>query len=476
MKPTQVTAAPELVHWKGSRRLDRMVARFAGLLVATLTVVFTSYYGLEFLNNQDERVDAMQLDTRRALRSQIDEESGIRGFIATGNRLFLQPYYSGRETLRTLEPKMLRETPAEWPEARALVHFIALSRAWEATIARPVLTSRVNPRSTSLRALTSFQLTGKSLVDSMRLEIASMDTSYTLRRARLTGQARYLEEASAAVVFLLITGTALLAYLSERRSAMKEQALLISVMQTRDSAARLSEWRSKIVAMLAHDFKSQLATVRGYAELLEDFPERRSEARAYDAIRTAVSRLSTMADEALLMARVANDQLQVRHVPLSIRDVLGEAVLHHAVERDIRIIGPDALALGDRDYLVRVFDNLITNAIKYSRPPSPIEIHVNPRERRVLEVAVKDFGHGIDADELPHVFEEYWRSPNAQRAVGSGIGLFIVKKIVDAHGGEITIQSERNVGTTIVVQLPMARDRRARPRVPSENRVASPAY
>jgi signal transduction histidine kinase len=230
--------------------------------------------------------------------------------------------------------------------------------------------------------------------------------------------------------------------------------LLRTILNERDAEQRRSEWRAKITAMLAHDFRSSLTVIRACTDLLQSFREKRDDLEPYDAIRKSVEDLTAMSEEALLMSRMSNNALNVQMQPELIYDIVVEAAQRYKSERAIVISRSVETVMGDRRYLVRVFDNLIGNAIKYSPAPTPIVVEIAPCEEGNVEIAVTDRGRGIDSADIPHVFEEFWRA-EATSERGSGLGLFIVKEIVDAHGGSVAVESEPGEGTTVRVRLPV---------------------
>jgi signal transduction histidine kinase len=103
---------------------------------------------------------------------------------------------------------------------------------------------------------------------------------------------------------------------------------------------------------------------------------------------------------------------------------------------------------------MRVLDNIIGNAVKYSEQPVEVRISEEPH---YIRVAIRDRGIGIDAKDLPYIFEEFWRAERAaSMKTGSGVGLFIVKQIMEAHRGSIRVESEPNAGTTVTLRFPRA--------------------
>ena len=120
---------------------------------------------------------------------------------------------------------------------------------------------------------------------------------------------------------------------------------------------------------------------------------------------------------------------------------------------------PDVWA--DRDRVLQVFENLIGNAVKFTKPGGRITAGAASRDREVL-FWVADTGAGIDCEEMPHVFDRFWQAQKARRG-GAGLGLQIVKGIVEAHGGRIWVESEVGVGTTFYFTLPTAETAQAQP-------------
>jgi signal transduction histidine kinase len=109
--------------------------------------------------------------------------------------------------------------------------------------------------------------------------------------------------------------------------------------------------------------------------------------------------------------------------------------------------------MGDRPYLVRVFDNVLSNSVKYSPQATAIDVVISRNGGPDVEVAITDRGRGIDPADLPRVFDEFWRAQSSSERSGSGIGLFIVKKVVEAHGGNASIESTPGAGTTVRIHL-----------------------
>ncbi len=437
----------ELSFWRRSRRLDRLIARYVVVLASVLGIFVLTFALLEDLELQSRDTDAARFDVQRVLHAQNDEQTGLSGFAATGKASYMQPYFLAKRDL-TDSLVDLQMRARDHPVAmRELDAFNASHQSWEHSVADPILNRSPD------EFVVDRTRGGEGLTSGMRASMAAIDTYYAQRSVRIERNRSLVRYGSYALILIVILIVATYGYYSERSSAHREERLLRSVLSQRDTVTRQSEWRTKIIAILAHDFRTSLAVIQANAELLEMHPEPYLKANAFRAIYKGVGDLSAMTDEALLMARVANDTLVIAPQPVFIYDLVAEVADRFTARQDIRITVSDEYVLGDAEYLARVFDNLISNAVKYSN--GPIDISIAVREKTV-EIVVRDRGPGIDAADLPHVFEEYWRADSVKGKRGSGIGLYIVKKIVDAHHGTVRIESAVGEGTAVRITLPKA--------------------
>jgi len=153
--------------------------------------------------------------------------------------------------------------------------------------------------------------------------------------------------------------------------------------------------------------------------------------------------------------------MKLEAVPMDLMKVLQESILgvkviasKRNISVDIQINEDSIIVLGDKSGLSQVFINLINNAVKFSPANKAVEVTVN-REAEYASVSITDHGLGIPTDSIPHLFERFYRAKNVTVAEipGSGIGLYIVKSIVDELGGRISVESEVNHGTRFTVKL-----------------------
>jgi len=208
-------------------------------------------------------------------------------------------------------------------------------------------------------------------------------------------------------------------------------------------------------SMLIHDLRAPLATVSTYTQLLQrqasncERPAPELEARLR-IIQDAASRIEHLVDQ-LAERSDPSPQTPVDLVDLTVRIA--------ASSRRVKVISDLSELQGawDATGLERLLANLIDNAQKYSRADRPVLVALR-RTRQWAIIRVIDYGVGIPALDLSHVFERGYRASNATgRADGSGLGLAAVKRIVRLHGGTVRIDSQEGVGTTVTLRLPIQR-------------------
>ncbi len=227
--------------------------------------------------------------------------------------------------------------------------------------------------------------------------------------------------------------------------------------------ARLFEQSDQISEMV-HELRTPLTGIVAYSELLMH-PSIKPEMIA-DSVRTIydeATRLGNFINDFLDLARLESGRTRISNQPVDVGRLVHEVVVlmrPQVTERGLTLTDqvPPSLPMvkGDPQRLKQVLINLISNAIKYNREGGQVSVCVDV-EGKHLRVQVKDTGRGIAADALPHLFEKFYRVPDAEGwAQGTGLGLSIVKQLIEAHGGRIEVESQVGVGTTMTILLPMS--------------------
>jgi signal transduction histidine kinase len=246
--------------------------------------------------------------------------------------------------------------------------------------------------------------------------------------------------------------------LAHRAALVIEKARLYRVAQQALQA------RDEVLGIVAHDLRNPLNAIILKAALLKRLPGQR-EPRFRDTVlsidRSAV-RMNRMIEDLLDIARVEAGRLVVERTRVPVGQLICDAVeaqkpiaaaasldLRLEVARDV----PDVWA--DRDRLLQVFDNLVGNALKFTPPGGHIRVGASALNEDEVQFWVADAGVGIAAEDLPHVFDRFWQAHKGQRR-GTGLGLTIVKGIIEAHAGRIWVESAIGIGTTFFFALPAA--------------------
>ena len=211
--------------------------------------------------------------------------------------------------------------------------------------------------------------------------------------------------------------------------------------------------KDELLAIIGHELRTPLSSIKGYGQLM---------ARQLATVQEQVHRLDTLIDDVLDTARADAGRLNLRREPLAIGDVVIAACDRFAaadpsrkLERNLR---GHALIEGDATRLSQVMDNLLSNAAKYSPPDTPITV-LTYLESGWARIAVVDRGVGVAAEHLPRLFERFYRVPagDATAPRGFGLGLSIVRDLVEAHGGHVDVASEgTGKGCAFTVSLPIA--------------------
>ena len=228
--------------------------------------------------------------------------------------------------------------------------------------------------------------------------------------------------------------------------------------------ARLSQMKSDFINWASHELRTPLTSAILMTELLRQgcSPEETEEYLA--TLSNELNRQKNLINELLMAGRLENGALQMEIAPLDLTPILKEsisAVKPIAKKRDIRILFfppmQTSMVWGDVSALHQVFINLLGNAVKFSPENSEVEIRVDCLEKEA-RISISDSGLGIPTEALPHLFERFYRARNVTAAEipGSGIGLFIVKSIVEELRGSIQVDTEVNKGTTFTVTLSLA--------------------
>ena len=249
--------------------------------------------------------------------------------------------------------------------------------------------------------------------------------------------------------------------LAETDSELGQLALVLN--QTFDRLQAAFEHQLRFTADASHELRTPLAVIVSQTELTLAKPRSNDEYRlALETCQRAGRRMRSLIDSLLLLARFDAEHPDLQRASLDLAEVANESVellRPLADERQITLrsdVSPLSV-VGDRDRLGQVVTNLLANAIRYNQEGGRVNVRVERVNGHAI-VSVSDNGIGISVEELPHIFERFYRVDKARTRSegGTGLGLAICQSVVEAHGGQITARSEPQQGTTLEVRLPLS--------------------
>lgn len=251
-----------------------------------------------------------------------------------------------------------------------------------------------------------------------------------------------------------------------------EPGLMLLAFHDLTPLRRVEEMRADFVANASHELRTPLATLSGFIDTLlgparEDTAARE---RFLAIMQAQANRMARLIDDLLSLSRIElnahlrpDKQLDLVTIVRQVADSLQTLARDRDVEVGTAAPAGPLMVLGDRDELIRVFENLVENALKYAASGKRVEIALSVGEgadsKQEARVAVRDHGPGIAPEHLPRLTERFYRVDVAESRAqgGTGLGLALAKHILNRHGGRLTIESVLGRGATFTAHLPLAR-------------------
>ncbi len=245
----------------------------------------------------------------------------------------------------------------------------------------------------------------------------------------------------------------------------QKAAVFFELDRQREALKQAVQAREDVLAIVSHDMRTPLSVVHTTTSMLLNpkyklTPEQVRE--QHERIRRNVDLMNRMIGDLMDMVHLRSGKLSINPKPIVVNDVLREAVTaHESPVRDKGLElkydgGTDVMnADADRARLMQLFQNLLGNAVKFANAGDTINV-VSRTQGRCGHIEISDSGPGIAAEDLPHIFDPYYSASGKHQKTGTGLGLYIAKGIVDAHGGTIRCTSEPGAGTTFNITLPLA--------------------
>ena len=243
-----------------------------------------------------------------------------------------------------------------------------------------------------------------------------------------------------------------------------EGGLLNIIASVRDITRfrEAEEIKSTFISVISHELKTPVALIKGYVGTLrrEDASwDREIIEDSLAVIEEEADRLTVLIENLLDASRLQAGGIKINLCDVDLKNLAEQAAQRletQTTQHKIRVEFPDdfPIIIGDEERLVQVFSNLISNAIKYSPSGGEIRINAQVRADQVI-VCVTDQGTGVAPDDMPHIFDRFYRSQNAARTTkGAGLGLYLARAVIEAHGGSIWVEPHVEKGARLCFSLP----------------------
>lgn len=223
--------------------------------------------------------------------------------------------------------------------------------------------------------------------------------------------------------------------------------------------------RQDFVANVSHELRTPLTTIKGYAEtLLEGALKEEVASQFVQVIKRHTDRLTKIVEDLLMLSKIESKEFQLKIEFISLPDFINDVIdfVKEAAEKKEISISQSKItssqAVGaDRNYLEQIFINLLDNAIKYTHEGGKVTISAIEKDKREIQFSIEDDGMGIPREDIPRIFERFYRvdKGRSQELGGTGLGLSIVKHLVQAHGGRVWVESQLGEGSTFYFTLPI---------------------
>jgi len=240
-------------------------------------------------------------------------------------------------------------------------------------------------------------------------------------------------------------------------------ATLSDITQHRE----LQKTKNDVIALVTHELRTPLTAIQGMSEVLTEHEvEAEPRRKMLLTINTEAKRLANMINEYLDITRLESGAQKANFTLVNVESLIERTLLllePLAAKREIKIVRPSVsnqtTISADTELLAQALTNIVANAIKYSPPKTTITVETR-LAGEMLQISVADEDYGISAEQLPRIFEKFYRVPRRQNAEvsGTGLGLALAQQIAELHGGHITAASEPNKGSIFTIYLPLAPD------------------
>lgn len=250
----------------------------------------------------------------------------------------------------------------------------------------------------------------------------------------------------------------------DENKANEITTILNSLEKMRLSLLEAQNRKNKFIMGISHDLRTPVAIIKGYTEAITDgiITEPDEIKTSLELIGTKTNQLESMIDTLINFMKLNNSEIRQNLIPASITEVITNFAKESKITANVfkRIITinvnlpEDILIPLDKQLATRAFQNLFSNALRYTNDGDEIEI-ISYMEKDTIYLKIRDTGIGMEQKDIDHIFDLFYRATNSRREEGMGIGLSVVKSIIETHGWDINVESEPGKGSTFSIIIPV---------------------
>ena len=256
--------------------------------------------------------------------------------------------------------------------------------------------------------------------------------------------------------------------IQQNQKLLEAEQSQLETEKIRQALARekeLNELKSRIVRTISHEYRTPLTVISLATDLLENQNKKLNQQQkkaCFEQIHGAIQYMANLVEDAIVVNQAESAEIKFNPIQIDVVELCQQIINDFQSitnqKHQINLIDKncDRLVNLDKQLLRQILSNLLSNAVKYSSQPETVILECICHHQDI-QFRVSDRGIGIPSEEQHQLFERFYRGTNVGTLPGTGLGLAIVKKCVEIHGGEISIQSQVNIGTTVTVQLPLSK-------------------
>lgn len=244
-------------------------------------------------------------------------------------------------------------------------------------------------------------------------------------------------------------------------------SILQSLEKMRCELLEMQKRKNRFIMGISHDLRTPVAVIKGYSEALQDnvITEKNEIQNSLELIGQKATQLESMIDTLINFMKLNNTEIKEQLVPNSITKLIQDfakyaevtgTIFKQKIQTEIQLKNDIQIPLNEQ-LVQRSLENLFSNAIRYTRENDLIEIKAQEKKQKdhiFIILQIKDSGYGIAKEDLDYIFDLFYRGTNSRHEEGMGIGLAVVKNIMDTHGWEISVQSQKGHGTCFSIKIP----------------------